>query len=198
MKKTPQMPIPCKHIKTKVSKLQAMLIFLHCVERKNVFIVVICSEFLIAWVKLSVFIIIAPPKIANKIYIFLLYILKGHYCFIVFNTVTKICTRGCKFWFHSLFQTLNFNFRALIFTEKTRKDPRRPEKTRKDPKRPEKTHLFIPRRPEKTHLFIPRRPEKTREDPKRPEKTQKDTRKDPKRPEKTFLLLMWASGKWPE
>ena len=38
---------------------------------------------------------------------------------------------------------------ALLYTEKTRKDPRRPEKTRKDPKRPEKT------------------PEKTQKDPKR-------------------------------
>ena len=51
--------------------------------------------------------------------------------------------------------------RALIYTEKTRKDPRRPEKTRRDPKRHEKPHLFIPRRPKNTHLFIPRRPEKT-------------------------------------
>ena len=70
---------------------------------------------------------------------------------------------------------------ALIFTEKTRKDPRKPEKTRKDPERPEKTHLFIPRRPEKTHLFIRRRPEKTRKNPKRPEKTPGKTPKDPKR-----------------
>ena len=72
---------------------------------------------------------------------------------------------------------------ALIYTEKTRKDPKRPEKTHLFiPKRPEKTHLFIPKRPEKTHLFIPKRPEKTREDPKRLEKTRKDPKRHPKRP----------------
>jgi hypothetical protein len=29
--------------------------------------------------------------------------------------------------------------RAVIFTEKTRKEPKRPDKTQKDPRRPEKT-----------------------------------------------------------
>ena len=43
-----QMPSPCKHIKAKVSKLHAMLMFFHCVERKKCFIVFICSKYIIA------------------------------------------------------------------------------------------------------------------------------------------------------
>ena len=73
------------------------------------------------------------------------------------------------------------SFWALIFTEKTRKDPRRPEKTRKDPKR--HTYLYREDPKRRTYLYRddPKRPEKTRRDPKRPEKTPEKTQKDPKR-----------------
>ena len=67
------------------------------------------------------------------------------------------------------------NITALIYTEKTQKDPRRPEKTRKDPKR--RTYLYREDPKRRTYLY--------REDPKRPEKTRKDPKRHPKRPEKT-------------
>ena len=70
---------------------------------------------------------------------------------------------------------------ALIITEKTRKDPRRPEKTRKDPKRPEKTRKDALIYTEKTRKDALIYTEKTRKDPKRPEKTPEKTQKDPKR-----------------
>ena len=69
-----------------------------------------------------------------------------------------------------MLQTIIF-FRALIFTEKTRKDPKRPEKNRKDPKR--RTYLYREDPKRRTYLY--------REDPKRSEKTTKrpkKTRKD--------------------
>ena len=69
----------------------------------------------------------------------------------------------------------SINYRALIFTEKTRKDPRRPEKTRKDPKR--RTYLYREDPKRRTYLY--------REDSKRPEKTRKDPKRHPKRPKKT-------------
>ena len=64
---------------------------------------------------------------------------------------------------------------ALIYTEKTRKDPRRPEKTRKDA-------LIYTEKTRKDALIYT---EKTREDPKRPEKTRKDPKRHPKGPKKT-------------
>ena len=80
---------------------------------------------------------------------------------------------------------------ALIYTEKTRKDPKRPEKTRKDAlSYTEKTRKDALSYTEKTRKDALIYTEKTREDPKRSEKTLKDTRKDPNRPEKTFLMLM--------
>ena len=78
-----------------------------------------------------------------------------------------------------------FNQPALLYTEKTRKDPTRPEKTRKDPTRPEKTRKDALIYTEKTRKDALIYSEKTRKDPKRPKKTRKDVRKDPKRPEKT-------------
>ena len=74
---------------------------------------------------------------------------------------------------------------ALIFTEKPRKDPRRPEKTRKDPKRPEKTRKDTLINTEKTRKDALIYTEKTRKDPRRPEKTRKDPKRHPKRPKKT-------------
>ena len=75
-------------------------------------------------------------------------------------------------------------YRALIFTEKTRKDPRRPEKTRKDPKRPEKTLIYTEKTRKDALIYTEKTrkdPRKTRKDPKRPEKTPEKTQKDPKR-----------------
>ena len=66
---------------------------------------------------------------------------------------------------------------ALIFTEKTRKDPRRPEKTERPEKNRKDAFIYT----EKTRKDALIYTEKTRKDPrnpKRPEKTRKDTRKD--------------------
>ena len=83
-------------------------------------------------------------------------------------------------------QVFNQSIRALIFTEKTRKDPRIPEKTRKDPKRPEKIRKDPKRR---TYLYREdpkRRTYLDREDPKRRTYLyREDPKRYPKRPKKT-------------
>ena len=45
MKIMPQRPSPCKYIKAKVSKLQAMHMFFHCVERRIFLIVLLVQNF---------------------------------------------------------------------------------------------------------------------------------------------------------
>ena len=78
---------------------------------------------------------------------------------------------------------------ALIYTDKTRKDPRRPEKTRKDPKR--RTYLYREDPKRDTYLY--------REDPRRPEKTRKDPKRHPKRPKKTrkdIFIFDVSEWKW--
>ena len=60
-----QMQSPCKHIEAKLSKLQALLVFRHCVERNNILSFLYVHNFLLR-VKLSVFIIVEPPKNGHK------------------------------------------------------------------------------------------------------------------------------------
>ena len=104
-------------------------------------------------------------------------------CYVTFNTWAA-CILGQVRQRLILYTTYSL-YSALLYTEKTRKDPRRPEKTRKDPKRPEKTRKDALIYTEKTRKDALIYTEKTRKDPRRPEKTRKDPKRHPKRPKKT-------------